>query len=48
MPKTTNNKYNQCIYETCGVYKKVNDKTVEISELPISVWTDNYRDFLET
>ena len=40
-------KCNHNIFESCGVYKKINNKTVEVSELPIGSWTDNYRDYLE-
>ena len=42
------NKYNSHIYESQGVYNVINDKTVEVTELPIGSWIDNYRDFLES
>jgi DNA topoisomerase II len=29
-----------------GVWKWLDDKTVEITELPIGTWTDNYKEFL--
>ena len=35
-------------YITKGVYKIVNDTTVEITELPIKSWTDKYKELLET
>ena len=35
------------IYQNKGIYKKINDTTVEITELPIGTWTDKYRDYLE-
>ena len=35
-------------YLTKGKYKVVGYKTLEIFELPIGVWTDDYKDFLET
>ena len=35
------------IYNSRGVYKWINDTTIEISELPIGTWTDNYKEFLE-
>lgn len=41
-------KYNCKIYDTCGVYKKINDKTLEISELPIGMWIEKYKTFLES
>jgi DNA topoisomerase-2 len=31
-----------------GTYKKINDTTIEITELPIGKWTDDYKEFLET
>ena len=34
-------------YITRGVYKKLTDTTVEITELPIKVWTDKYKELLE-
>ena len=34
-------------YVSTGIYKWVNDETVEITELPIGTWTEDYKDFLE-
>lgn len=34
-------------YEVSGVVTKLNDTTVEITELPIHVWTEKYKDFLD-
>ena len=31
-----------------GKYERINNNTIEITELPIGTWTDKYRDFLET
>jgi DNA topoisomerase-2 len=33
-------------YISTGVWKRVNDTTIEITELPIGLWTQNYIDFL--
>jgi DNA topoisomerase II len=33
-------------YQSTGVWKWVNDATVEVSELPVGTWTDNYKAFL--
>lgn len=33
-------------YVSKGVWKWVDDKTVEVSELPIGTWTEDYKDFL--
>jgi DNA gyrase/topoisomerase IV subunit B len=33
-------------YLTKGIYKVLDSKTVEISELPIGVWTENYKNML--
>ena len=41
--KTENNSY-----ASKGVYKWVDNETVEITELPIGTWTEDYKDFLET
>lgn len=30
-----------------GVYRKINDNTIEITELPVGVWTEDYKAFLE-
>ena len=35
-------------YISKGKYNIINYKTVEITELPIGVWTEDYKDFLET
>ena len=35
------------IYNSKGVYKWVNKSTLEITELPIGTWTENYKEFLE-
>ncbi|KAG6839914.1 hypothetical protein H0H87_012694, partial [Tephrocybe sp. NHM501043] len=35
-------------YEVTGVVTKLNDTTVEITELPIHMWTEKYKEFLET
>lgn len=34
-------------YISKGVYRWVDDATVEITELPIGTWTEDYKDFLE-
>lgn len=34
-------------YEVTGVITKTNDTTVEVTELPIKSWTQNYKEFLE-
>jgi DNA topoisomerase-2 len=34
-------------YISKGVYRWVDDQTVEITELPIGTWTEDYKDFLE-
>ena len=39
---------NPTSYITVGDYKLVDYKTVEITELPIGTWTDDYKEFLET
>jgi DNA topoisomerase-2 len=41
--KTENNSYN-----SKGIYKWIDNETVEITELPIGTWTEDYKDFLET
>ena len=43
----TINKHNCKIYETCGTYKRINNKTLEICELPIGRWIETYKEFLE-
>jgi DNA topoisomerase-2 len=30
-----------------GVWKRIDDETLEITELPIRVWTQSYKEFLE-
>ena len=35
-------------YLTFGVYRLVNFKTIEIDELPIGLWTEDYKEYLET
>ncbi|KAI8920016.1 DNA topoisomerase [Powellomyces hirtus] len=35
-------------YKVTGVIKKINDTTVEISELPIRCWTQSYKEDLES
>ncbi|SBS89427.1 DNA topoisomerase II [Plasmodium malariae] len=34
-------------YETIGIIKKIDDETLEITELPIKRWTQDYKEFLE-
>jgi len=36
------------MYESKGIYEWINDSTVVISELPIGIWTEDYKEFLET
>ena len=36
------------IYSSKGLYKRVSDTIVEITELPVGVWTDDYKEFLES
>jgi len=35
-------------YKVAGIWNKVNDSTLEITELPLGSWTQPYKDFLET
>ena len=35
-------------YISTGVWNRVNSTTIEITELPIGKWTQNYKEFLET
>lgn len=35
-------------YDVCGTITKLNDTTVEITELPIHKWTQEYKIFLES
>ena len=41
------NQYGQYKYYSCGKYKKINDTNLEITELPIGSWTDDYKEFLD-
>jgi DNA topoisomerase II len=34
-------------YTVSGIYKKVNETTIEITELPVGKWTQQYKEFLE-
>ncbi|KMZ83701.1 DNA topoisomerase 2 [Plasmodium vivax Brazil I] len=34
-------------YETIGIIHKIDDETLEINELPIKKWTQDYKEFLE-
>lgn len=34
-------------YSSCGSWKRTDRNTIEITELPIGVWTDNYTEFLD-
>ncbi|EUD66467.1 DNA topoisomerase 2 [Plasmodium inui San Antonio 1] len=34
-------------YETIGIIRKIDDETLEINELPIKKWTQDYKEFLE-
>merc|ERR1719183_295491 len=34
-------------FEVCGVVTKKDDTTVEITEIPIRKWTQDYKEFLE-
>ena len=34
-------------YYSKGIYKWVNNTTVEITELPVGTWTENYKEYLE-
>lgn len=31
-----------------GIWKRLDDKTIEVTELPIGRWTDDYKEFLES
>jgi hypothetical protein len=35
-------------YTTTGIYKRVDDYTIEITELPIGTWTNPYKAFLSS
>ncbi|CAA9986839.1 DNA topoisomerase II, putative [Plasmodium knowlesi strain H] len=34
-------------FETIGIIRKIDDETLEINELPIKKWTQDYKEFLE-
>ena len=34
-------------YEVCGIAKKLDDSTVEVTELPIHMWTKKFKEQLE-
>ena len=34
-------------YESIGVYKRMSSTKIEITELPVGTWTQNYKEFLE-
>lgn len=34
-------------YISKGIYKWIDDQTVEITELPVGTWTEDYKDYLE-
>jgi DNA topoisomerase-2 len=34
-------------YTSHGCYRVISDKTIEVTELPIGVWTEDYKSFLE-
>ena len=36
------------LYKSTGIYSYKNDNTLIIDELPIGVWTDKYKEYLET
>lgn len=44
--KGTIEKHKEGSYQSKGTYHWVNDTTVEITELPIGTWTDDYKEFL--
>ncbi len=46
--KGTIQKNDKDIYESKGVYSWLDDTTVEISELPVGFWTEDYKEFLES
>ena len=33
-------------FESVGIYKKLSDRKILVNELPIGVWTENYKEFL--
>jgi len=34
-------------YSSNGVYKWIDNTTIEITELPVGTWTENYKEYLE-
>jgi len=34
-------------YNSKGIYKWINNTTIEITELPVGTWTENYKEYLE-
>ena len=45
--KGTINKNEKGVYVSKGVYKWIDNNTIEITELPIGIWTENYKEGLE-
>ena len=45
--KGTINKNDKGSYTSKGVYKWLDDTILEITELPVGCWTENYKEFLE-
>ena len=45
--KGTIKKLNEKSYESCGVFKIVSGNKIHIKEIPVGMWTQNYRDHLE-
>ena len=41
------NQYGEYKYYSVGRYRKINDTKIEITELPIGSWTDDYKEFLD-
>ena len=41
-------KYNENSYLSYGKYKRINKSQIEITELPIKTWIQNYKEFLES
>lgn len=39
---------NEFKFKVHGCYEAINDHQIKITELPIGVWTDSYKEFLET
>lgn len=46
--KGTINQVKDKVYESVGVYNIVNENTIEITELPVGTWTDQYKAYLES